>query len=191
MKKFLFLLPVVGITFAVWAQTNAVVKQPPAKKPAEQDVGITSLAPMIYNQLKGTLIYSDHVVITNVQGNLICERLTIDLPPQGSKSNQVTNAVAETNVIINIYKDGDTNHITCDKAVYSYGVVNNITNQTITFIGPSTRPAMMENSKGMTTGEPLVWDNVNKQFSGTDAHTVFKMPADTGGSNSTPFGVPK
>jgi lipopolysaccharide export system protein LptA len=191
MRKFLFLLSAALVASAVWAQTNAVVKKPANKKPVEQDFDVTS-AHLLYDQNKSKLIYFDHVVVTNVQGNLTCARLIIDLPPQGSTNSQVTNAFAETNVIINIFKDGDTNHITCDQAVYSYGVVNAITNQTITFIGSSNRPAKMENSKGWMTGEPLVWDNVNKQFSGTHPQTVFKAPADIGGgSNSTPFGIPK
>jgi lipopolysaccharide export system protein LptA len=176
---------------AVWAQTNAVVKTSADKKPAEQDVGVTSVH-MLYDQNKSKLIYFDNVVVTNVQGNLNCARLTIDLPPQGSTNNQVTNAVAETNVIINIFKDGDTNHITCDRAVYSYSVVNAVTNETITFIGPTNNPAKMENSKGWTTGKPLVWDNVTKQFSGTETRSFFKMPANLGDStNSTPLGPSK
>jgi hypothetical protein len=48
--------------------------------------------------------------------------LTIDLPPEGSLDRQPTNAVAETNVVVNLVKKGDTNHITCDRAIYTYVV---------------------------------------------------------------------
>ena len=189
MKKFLFLMSVAIVASAVWAQTNTVIKAPANKKAAGQEVGITSMR-LVFDQTKNKLIYFGNVVITNVQGNLSCERLTIDLPPQSSTNTQVTNAVAETNVIINLLRDGDTNHVTCDKAVYAYSIVNAVTNETITFIGSSNSPAKMRNSKGWMTGEPLIWDNVNKQFSGVNPQTIIQRPSDNG-SNSTPLNILK
>jgi lipopolysaccharide export system protein LptA len=191
MRKFLFILLAGGTAFAVWAQTNAVVEQPANKKPAEQEVGVTA-ASFVYSQDKNQAVYSGQVVVTNVQGTLACERLTIDLPPGGSTNTQPTNMVAETNVVIDFIRDNDTNHVTCDKAVYAYSVVNQVTNDTITFTGSTNNPAKVRNSKFWMTGEPLVWDNKTGQFSGSNTETVLIIPASAGGSNNAnPFNFGK
>jgi len=126
------------------------------------------------------------VVVTNAQGTLFCERLTINLPPEGSFDRQPTNAVAETNVVIDFVKQGDTNHITCDRAIYTYVILKGATNDTITFWGSDTRPAKVENSKGWMTGEPLVWDNVTGNFSGVDTETHFRIPATASTGTNSP-----
>ncbi|MGA2869222.1 MAG: hypothetical protein ABSF34_08690 [Verrucomicrobiota bacterium] len=185
MKKFLLLLSLVSVALAVWAQTNVAVLKPVEKKPADQNVDVISRH-FFYDGSKHQMIYYDNVVVTNAQGNLTCERLTIDVPPEGSTNSQPTNAVAETNVIIDIVKNGDTNHVTCDKAVYVYSVVNAVTNDTITFIGSPDKPAKVTNSKGWMTGEPLVWDKLDGSFSGVNPETHFKTPEDTGKGTNAP-----
>jgi len=194
MKKFLILLSAVIVASAVWAQTNttAVAAPKPAnQKPAEQEIGVTS-GRFVYDGNKRQVIYSDHVVVTNLQGKLTCERLTIDLPPEGATNSQPTNAVAETNVVIDFVNKGDTNHVTCDKAVYAYSVVNAVTNNTITFIPSPNNPAEVQNAKGTMTGEPLIWNIVTQQFSGVNPVMHFRVPADTGkGTNASPFNILK
>jgi lipopolysaccharide export system protein LptA len=192
MKRFLILLlAAIGAT-AAWGQTNATnaaAGKPPEQKPAQQEIGLTS-GHFIYDGGKRVVIYFDHVVVTNFQGRLTCERLTIDLPPEGSTNNQPTNAVAETNVVINFINKGDTNHVTCDRAVYAYSVVNAVTNNTITFHGSTNSPAEVQNSKGTTTGEPLVYDLVSGQFSGVNTVMHFLVPSGTGnGTNSSPLNL--
>jgi lipopolysaccharide export system protein LptA len=182
MKKFLLLLSLVSVALAVWAQTNVAALKPVEKKPADQNVDVISVH-FVYDGSKHQMIYYDHVVVTNAQGQLTCERLTIDV---GSTNSQPTNAVAETNVIIDIVRNDDTNHVTCDKAVYTYTVVNAVTNDTITFIGSPDKPAKVTNSKGWMTGEPLVWDKLDGSFSGVDTETHFKAPDDTGKGTNAP-----
>ena len=185
MKKFLLLLSFVSVALAVWAQTNVAALKPAAKKPADQNVDVTS-AHFVYDGTKHQIIYYDNVVVTNAQGLLTCERLTINVPPEGSTNSQPTNAVAETNVIIDIVRNGDTNHVTCDKAVYTYSVVNAVTNDTITFMGSPDKPAKVTNSKGWMTGEPLIWDKLNGSFSGVDTETHFKAPDNTDKGTNAP-----
>jgi lipopolysaccharide export system protein LptA len=185
MKKFLLLLSLVSVALAVWAQTNVAALKPVAKKPADQNVDVTS-GHFVYDGGKHQMIYYDKVMVTNAQGLLTCERLTIDVPPEGSTNSQPTNAVAETNVIIDIVKNGDTNHVTCDKAVYTYTVVNAVTNDTITFTGSPDKPAKVTNSKGWMTGEPLVWDKLDGSFSGVNTETHFKAPEETGKGTNAP-----
>jgi lipopolysaccharide export system protein LptA len=190
MKKFLILLSAVIVAAAIRAQTNGTAAPKPAnQKPAEQEIGVTS-GRFVYDGNKRQVFYFDHVVVTNLQGKLTCERLTVDLAPEGATNSQPTNAVAETNVVIDFVDKGDTNHVTCDKAVYVYSVVNAVTNNTITFIPTSpNKPAEVQNSKGTMTGEPLVWNIVTGQFSGTNFVMHFHAPAEGGkGTNgSSPY----
>lgn len=193
MKKLLFLLSAAIVGTAVCAQTNGtqeVVQKPANQKPAEQEIGLTS-GHFLYDGNKHHVIYFDTVVVTNYQGKLTCERLTIDLPPEGSTNSQPTNAVAETNVVIDIVRNGDTNHVTCDKAVYTYLVVNAVTNDTISFFGSTNNPAKVRSAKGWMTGEPLVWNNLNGQFSGVNTETHFQVPSDTGRDTNagSPFNI--
>ena len=179
MKKILFLI-LAGSCGLLWAQTNSLVQSS-----TERDIGLHS-AHFYYDGKTLQLVYYDNVVVTNWQGNLTCERLAILLPPEGSADNHPTNVVAETNVVIDLLKNNDTNHITSDKAIYAYSVVNAVTNETITFSGH----AKGENSRGWMTGEPLVWDNVANRFSGTDFKTILKpSPNPGGGTNSPPAGT--
>ncbi len=200
MKKFLYLFFAVIVASAIRAQTNVpapvtaapepAAPKPANTKPAEQEIGVTS-GQFVYDGTKSLAIYSDHVVVTNGQGKLTCERLTINLPPQGATNSQPTNAVAETNVVIDFLDKGDTNHVTCDQAVYTYNVANAVTNETINFYGSTNNPAEVQNVKFTMTGEPLVWDVVNQKFSGTNTVMHFHAPADGGkGTNgASPFNL--
>jgi lipopolysaccharide export system protein LptA len=153
----------------------------PAPGYSEQEVGIHS-DHFYYDGKARELVYYDNVVATNAQGQLTCGRLTILLPPESSLSGHPTNVVAETNVVIDFLRNGDTNHISSDKAIYAYSVVNAITNETITFTGH----ARGENAKGWMTGEPLVWDNIANKFTGTDFKTMLKPAAKSGnGTNAS------
>jgi lipopolysaccharide export system protein LptA len=180
--KFFFFLFLAGSCGLLRAQTNS-----PVPKPPEQEIGLHS-DHFYYDGKARQLVYYDNVVATNSQGQLACERLTIMLPPEGSANSHLTNVVAETNVVIDFLKNGETNHITSDKAIYDYGVVNAATNETITFTGH----ARGENARGWMTGEPLVWDNIANRFTGTDFKTILKVaPSSGNGTNAGPFDLLK
>ena len=180
MKKHWFLIAATILILA-GRPTVAAVNSPPGG----QEVGVTAKH-FVYDGGKQQVIYSDDVLATNFQGSLSCGRLTIDLPPEGSLDRQPTNAVAETNVVVDFVKKGDTNHITCDRAIYTYQIINGTTNDTITFIGSATNPAKVENAKGWMTGEPLIWDNLNGNFSGVNTETHFKVPAQPAAGTNQP-----
>ena len=167
----------------LWAQTNA-----PLKNSAEQEIGLHA-DHFYYDGNARQLVYYDHVLATNAQGKLTCARLTINLPAEGSADSRPTNVVAETNVAIDFVQKGDTNHITSDKAIYAYSVVNTVTNETLTFTGH----ARGENSSGWLTGEPLIWDNIANRFTGPNIETHFRIPASSAngtnasGTNASPM----
>lgn len=175
---------VITITPAGGTNTPAGSTNTPAGNQSrpEQDVGVTAKHFLYHDN---TVIYFDDVVVTNGQGTLSCERLTIDIPPEGSTDRQPTNAVAETNVVVDLVRKDDTNHVTGDRAVYAYHVLNGMTNDTITFTGSTNNPAKVVNSKGWMTGEPLIWDNVSGSFTAVNPVTHFKVPASAGqGTNA-------
>lgn len=125
------------------------------------------------------------VVLVNAQGRLACERLTVHVPPEGSPDRHPTNAVAETNLdIVFVSKKGETNHLTADKGIYDYSVIRGVTNEVFTFTGHVTN--LM--AKGWITGEPLIWDNVNNSFAGTDVEMHYFPPATT---NASPLNLLK
>jgi hypothetical protein len=109
------------------------------------------------------------------------------LPPNGGNP---TNIVAETNVVMDVLDSGDTNHITANKAVYTYGVVGTVTNEIVTFTGGDPMPKL-RNSKGTTEAEPIIIDVLKKsvEFPGT-LHMHIIQSAGSG-TNSSPFGILK
>ena len=193
--KTIMLLLLAGVCGLARAQTNPPAQKPPeqavgahylpAQKPPEQAVGLHS-DQFYFDSKTRQLVYFGNVVATNWEGTLTCDRLTIKLPAEGSADNHPTEIDAETNVVVDFVKNGDTNHIASDKAVYAYAVANAVTNETITFTGH----AKAENDRGWMTGEPLVWDNIANRFSGTDFKTVFKSaPNFLNGTNAPPAGT--
>ncbi len=72
---------------------------------------------------------------------------------------------------IDIYQNGQTNHITSDKAVYEYHVEGNVTNMTATFTGNPR----VENAQTIITGDSIVWDSVSGRFTVTDQKMIFKQ----------------
>jgi lipopolysaccharide export system protein LptA len=122
------------------------------------------------------LIYRGTVRVTGPEANLNCELLTLDLPPGGG---HVTRACAETNVVIDFVQNEKKYHVTSDKAVYDYKVVNQTTNETVTLTGTPK----VESSDGTMTGEPMVWNRATGHFYGTNIK-IISLPS-TGGSSGT------
>lgn len=181
MKRIALITLALGAAFCAGAQTNA-----PAPEAKSSEVGLRSDFFRYLNE-PAQLIYTGNVQATNAQGQLTCGQLTIHLPGAGAVDRNPTNAVAVTNVVIVYVNDkGETNRLTCDKAIYDYGVANGMTNQTFTFTGHATNTS----DKMWMTGEPLVWDNINQQFSGVNFETHFKAPAGAGGgTNMSPLNL--
>lgn len=176
MKRIVFLL-IAGACGLLLAQTNSL---PPA--PAEQEIGLHS-DHFFFNGKARQLVYYDHVVVTNLQGSLACERLTVFLPPEGVTGAR-PRVTADTNVVIRFTNGSQTNRLTCDQAIYEYRVVNAVTNETITFTGHA-RVADEANTNNWMTGEPLVWDNVIGGFRGSNVQGNFSFPASGVGTNNT------
>lgn len=179
MKPMMYLLLALLTVTAAGAQTHSTAAAPPSK-----EVGVRSDF-FHFDGKTRQLIYTGNVRATNVQGELTCGQITINLPAEGTIGGQPTNAVAVTNVVVVFVNEkGETNRLTCDRAIYDYGVQNAVTNQTFTFTGHATNTG----DKMWMTGEPLIWDNINQRFSGANFETHFKPSATpTNGSSVVPL----
>jgi len=181
MKKICCWLAILSLGAEVWAQTNPVAS---TSSTPQSDVGLHA-GHAHYDGNARQVVYYDHVVVTNAQGRLSCERLTINLG-----DSHPTNAVAETNLdIIFVNNKGETNHLTCDKGIYDYSVVNAVTNETFTFSGHATNTM----AQGWMSGEPLVWDNIKQTFNALDKVDVHfrTRPSSDKGTNNSPFNLLK
>jgi lipopolysaccharide export system protein LptA len=181
--KFFIILLLAGSGVFLHAQTN-----PPPVTPPPTETIITSDSGR-FNGLTRQMFYTGHVVVIDPKAKLWCESLTVNLPAENGRP---TNIVAVTNVVIDTLDDkGMTNHITADKAVYIYSVVNSVTNEMITFTGGQPSPKV-ENPQFTIYGEPLVLDLVTKQYGGSNYRMIFKQaPNAAGGTNASPFSILK
>ena len=181
MKKIGLILLSVGAAALVGAKTN--------------DPGLALTATnIVVNSAKGTNasgaglqvmdIHSDHwtaSLLTHTMsywGNVHADdpqemRLRSDslevqkLPRNNGKYQSV---IAETNVAIDFFdSDGQTNHVTGEKAVYTCSVTNSITNEVVVITGQAR--LVLPNGT-VATGEPLIWDCIAKQLRAENGGTT-------------------
>jgi hypothetical protein len=183
------------------AQTNAT-----APAAAEQYVVITADS-AYWDGNSNRIVYLGHVIVVDpAKARLSCSTLTVDLPADGG---QPTNIVAETGVTVDVIgEQGQTNHVTADKAVYAFSLTTNLvaampeaagahptsvsTNEVITFLGGNPTP-QVEGPQFVITGDPLVYDVGTKHFSCTNHLSMRSKPtANSGhGTNASPFNLLK
>jgi hypothetical protein len=162
MKLKLFLLLIVAAC-SVQAQ-----KQPDA---GTNQTEITSVSGY-FDKNARRLVYTTHVFVNDPRVKLWCEKLTLDLPPQGHP----TNVVAETDVVIDFIGDkGETNHVTSDKAIYSFSIENGKTNELVTFTGVPGKPPAVTTEQGLIYSEPLIWDRTADVFEFTNYKTILNQ----------------
>jgi lipopolysaccharide export system protein LptA len=157
-KRNFFILIFLLLAPVLRAQTNAMPAGPAVITSDTGDFDMNSR----------TAIYQGNVRVDDPEMNLQCEWLTATLPPSGGRINHI---ICETNVVIDTDQNGQTNHITSDKAVYDYAVQDGVTNETITFTG-SPR---IENAQVITTGEPIVWNRASGEFNVMNEKMIFKQ----------------
>lgn len=174
MKKLLILL-LVGSGALVRAQTSA-----PA--PTGQQTEIYSDNAHFDGNTR-QLTYLGHVIVTDPRATLNCGLLTVDLPSSGGHP---TNIVAMTKVVMDALDEkNETNHITCEKAVYTYTVANGVTNEIVTLSG-SPQPQIV-NPRGTTVADVIVWDCENKTYSWSGNYRFTANPNSSNGTNASPL----
>jgi len=195
--KKLLLVIFLSLSFGpAWAQTNT-----PAAKPLEQELKVDSDSGY-YDGITNQMVYLGHVfVLYNMKDTLSCERLTVDIP---ADHGDPTNIVAETNVMVDVLDEkGEAEHLTADKAVYTYQLLNPVTNvvksitnvvyavtnQFITFTGTNPIPRLV-NSNAYVASEPIIFDVIKRSFEFPGhLETHFIQVSSPGKTNGSPFGL--
>ena len=114
------------------------------------------------------IVYLGPVTVDDPRMHLTSDWLAADMPPHDKNQNR--QIVALTNVVmVMIDNKGETNHATSDKAVYDFHLEGVATNETVTLSGH----AKMWTDKFTATGEPLVWDLVKQELTGSNWVTTF------------------
>lgn len=151
MKTFWTILAVAGCGVALLAQTNTTGTVKPERGPTLID------ADSLEFKLESfSAVYTGNVKVNDPQMQLTCAILTARFRTNNSRL-EIESIVAETNVVIDAVDfEGRTNHATADKLVYSYTVVEGITNQTLELTG---NPKLM-NPLGGLAGEIIFVDMV-------------------------------
>jgi lipopolysaccharide export system protein LptA len=166
-------------TMLVLAAAGAVVwaEPKPQKAAPETSTEIRSNR-AVFDNTSRRLVYTGDVVVTDAKVRLTCDQLTVNLPPTGQ--NRPTNILAEVNpstkyVVIDFVDDnGMTNHLTANRAVYEFMVVNGQTNWTVTFTGKPNDPPRVETPEYICTSDPLVRDIASGQYHFTNPDMVSK-----------------
>lgn len=115
-----------------------------------------------------TAVYRGNVRLDDPRLQLTCEQLTADVPEGGDR---LKNAIAETNVVIVMVDDsGKTNRAFADKAIYTYTVTENGTNETVELSG-TTQPRI-ELEKVIVFGDVIVWDRVKDEISAVNQRMI-------------------
>jgi lipopolysaccharide export system protein LptA len=156
------------------APTNSVsataeTNHPAALRPAKEKITIHSDGAEHISLLGHWATYQDHVFVTGDRWKMTCEWLIANLPQTGGP----TNIVAETNVIGDFVDEKDQKwHVTGDKGVYAYHVVNGVTNETVTLTGHPPRVEEGADTNTMT-GDVIIYDVIAKLVTVTNSTGVF------------------
>jgi len=140
-------------TVAALAQTNLPL---PKVMPGQKTVITSDTA--LYDSNTRQLVYLGNVLVVDPRIHLTCDRLVVDVPEQGERLSRLS---AETNVVVDFADENGAQqqyHVTADNAVYSYGVLNLKTNETVTFSGVPGRLPLVTTKQGTMSAEQIIWD---------------------------------
>jgi lipopolysaccharide export system protein LptA len=119
--------------------------------------------------LSRTATYRGNVRVNDPQMKLRSEYLiAVKLDQPNGKYESVA---AVTNVVIDFFDaEGQTNHVTGTRAVYTLSVTNSITNELVRITGD---PRAVVSDGTVITGDSLTWDCIAKKMSVENGKTVF------------------
>jgi lipopolysaccharide export system protein LptA len=115
-----------------------------------------------YEVKRGQADFRGHVRVDDPQMKLTCETVTAVMSETGGKAGRI---VAEKNVVIDMPdENGQTNRATGEKVVYTYEVVNGVTNQTAVLTGYPRYDSRDGWLKGNKADDKIIWDRTNNKF---------------------------
>jgi lipopolysaccharide export system protein LptA len=182
MKKILFLALAAGCGWPSLAQTNSAPVPPAA---AHETLITADTADFDMGTGRRQALYKGHVQVTDPQMHLTCEWLVADLAPL---SGRIDHILAETNVVIDFTDDrGQTNHATCDRAVYVFAVHDGVTNETVTLTGH----ARVENAQGWLTGEPIYLNLLDKSLHADNPKMILRETTGRAAAETNALPLPR
>ena len=123
--------------------------------------------------------YSGHVRVTDPQMKLTCDDMVVRTAEAGG---HIESIVAEGNVVVDIVNpQGETNHATGKRLVYTYKVENSVTNDMAVLTGDPR----MEQADSWLTGDSISWDRATGNIRVSNPHGVSKVNL-IGGPGSSP-----
>jgi lipopolysaccharide transport protein LptA len=148
---------------AVQTNAPAPVPAPTHLRPATEIFADTA----DFNLKTQLAVYTGHVRVEDPQMKLTCGVMTARVPQSGRPDS----IVAEQNVVIDaIDNEGKPVHATGDKAVYTYRVINSVTNETVELTGnPRVQKPGYE-----ATADTITWDRSNNTFRLDRPHIVIQ-----------------
>jgi len=192
--KFLRLILALAPALRLTAQTNLPVPELPpmtnagpaivaTNTPAKENSPIRIASEHAEVDLKNHgVVYSGHVVVTNIQMKMTCDKLTASAP---TNTTQIDTIVAEGNVkIVGADSKGRPVNARGDKAIYVSTVLNSVTNKTITLTGN----VYVDSAMGKGTADPIVWDLLNDTIHMENQDMQIQPDIKLGTNSSLPFG---
>jgi len=189
MRKILFVL-LAGGGGLVWAQTNLPAQKTPSAPPAPTLIDSDSAD---FDMAAHRVQYLGHVVLTDPQVNLRCDRLVVDLPPSGQQHpSRISAESTDTNVVIDLEQEGKRYHITATNVLYTYSVMNfvansvtnSVTNDLITLTGDP----VAQSGQDIIRGDRMVWDRGNGHMHVYNQHGTMQVPQNgQPGTNNLPI----
>jgi lipopolysaccharide transport protein LptA len=177
MRKILFVM-LAGGGGLLWAQTNL----PAQKAPAAPTLINSDSAD--FDMAARRVEYLGHVVLTDPQVNLRCDRLVVDLPETGQHPSRISAESAETNVVIDLVQEGKMYHVTATNVLYTYSVTNSVTNDLITLTGSP----VAQSGADVIRGDKMIWDRGNGHMHVYNQHGTMQVPQDgKQGTNNVPL----
>lgn len=166
--RFIAPAAVAGGLLAVGAQTNPplATESPPAQKPATEIFADHAEFDLKANEAR----YTGNVRVVNPVLNVRCDRLTARLP---ADTGHIESIVAEHNVEFDAV-DGRGKKIrgTGQKAVYTYKLTDNLTNELVELTGNP----VLHTDQGTLAGEVIIFDRLTGRITATNPRMKVSQP---------------
>jgi lipopolysaccharide transport protein LptA len=180
MKPYCLILFAAVLGATLGAQTNSTPATPRPQTPTQINSDSVD-----FDLQTHIAIYRGNVRVDDPQMKLWCALLTATAPEAGGRIEKI---VAETNVVMLLPDEkGFTNRATGDKLVYTYKVVEGVTNEVAVLTGNPK----LEKPDMTVLGDVITWDRANNQLHVTNQRMIFRTDTQGGQTNPPPAANPK
>jgi lipopolysaccharide export system protein LptA len=106
-------------------------------------------------------VFLGGVYVTHPEMNWSCENLTVSMP-----GGDITNVVAKQNVVFDVVKNKQKMHGTGDDAVYTFGLLNTVTNgvRPIDELRLTGTPAVLSTTNIVSRNNLIIWNRLTDKL---------------------------